>query len=213
MTSILLVDDHDLVRAGLKSILESNPDFHVVAEKDSGETAIEYLQATDNLPDVVLMDINMPGIGGMEAAKRIHHKFPDIKIIAVTALQEAPFPAQLMKLGASGYVTKGCDAQEMFDAINSVLSGKQYLEQEVSEKMNQVSEGNSGDNPFAGLSDREMQVMLMVTQGHSNQYISDSLFLSPKTISTYRHRVFEKLNISNDVQLTHLAIRHGVIDQ
>jgi len=204
MTSILLVDDHDLVRAGLKSILESNENFQIVAEKASGEEALDYLQSESALPDVVLMDINMPGIGGIETTRRIHHRFPEIKVIAVTALQEAPFPAQLIKAGASGYVTKGSDARVMFDAINSVLDGNQYLGQEVSE---------SDDNPFASLSDREMQVMLMVTQGHGNQYISDSLFLSPKTISTYRHRVFEKLNVANDVELTHLAIRHGVIEQ
>ncbi|NNJ91992.1 MAG: response regulator [Gammaproteobacteria bacterium] len=204
MTSILLVDDHDLVRAGLKSILESNENFQVVAEKASGEEALEYLQTESILPNVVLMDINMPGIGGLETTKRIHHKFPDIKVIAVTALQDAPFPAQLIKAGASGYVTKGSEAREMFNAINSVLEGNQYLDHEVS---------GTDDNPFANLSDREMQVMLMVTQGHSNQYISDSLFLSPKTISTYRHRVFEKLNVSNDVELTHLAIRYGVIGQ
>ena len=204
MTRILLVDDHDLVRAGLRSILESNTDFQVIAEKSCGEDALDYLQDSEALPDVVLMDINMPGIGGIETTKRIHHKYPDIKVIAVTALQEAPFPAQLIKVGASGYVTKGCEAKEMFNAINAVLKGNQYLNMDISE---------SDDNPFAGLSYREMQVMLMVTQGHSNQYISDSLFLSPKTISTYRHRVFEKLGISNDVELTHLAIRHGVINQ
>jgi len=204
MTSILLVDDHDLVRAGLKSILESNENFQIVAEIASGEEALEYLQSESALPDVVLMDINMPGIGGIEATKRIHHKFPEVKVIAVTAMQKAPFPAQLIKAGASGYVTKGSDAKQMFDAINSVLDGEQYLGYELSE---------SDENPFANLSDREMQVMLMVTQGHGNQYISDSLFLSPKTISTYRHRVFEKLNVGNDVELTHLAIRHGVIEQ
>ncbi len=204
MTSILLVDDHDLVRAGLRSILESSEDFQVVAERASGEEALEYLQSEPALPDVVLMDINMPGIGGIETTRRIHHKFPEVKVIAVTAMQEAPFPAQLIKAGASGYVTKGSEAREMFDAINSVLDGDQYLGHAVSE---------SDDNPFAKLSDREMQVMLMVTQGHGNQYISDSLFLSPKTISTYRHRVFEKLNVGNDVELTHLAIRHGVIEQ
>ena len=204
MTSILLVDDHDLVRAGLKSILESNENFQVVAEKASGEEALDYLQSESVLPDIVLMDINMPGIGGIETTKRIHHRFPQVKVIAVTALQEAPFPAQLIKAGASGYVTKGSEASEMFDAISSVLEGNQYLDHDFIK---------TDDNPFAGLSEREMQVMLMVTQGHSNQYISDSLFLSPKTISTYRHRVFEKLNVANDVELTHLAIRHGFIEQ
>ena len=215
MTKILLVDDHDLVRAGLKSILESNAELTVISEHDSGEKAIEFLAAADQMPDVVMMDLNMPGMGGMEATKRISHKYPDIKIIVVTALQDNPFPAQLFKLGASGYVTKGCDAAEMFTAIQTVMQGKQYLASEIADKQPKQSAEDIGEeqNPFGKLSDREMQIMLMVTQGMSNQFISDSLFLSPKTISTYRHRLFEKLDISNDVELTHLAIRYGVINQ
>ena len=214
MIKILLVDDHDLVRTGLKSILEMNSGLKVVAENSSGEEALDYLQSTESLPDVVLMDINMPGIGGMEATKRIHKKYPEIKVIAVTALQEAPFPAQLLKAGASGYVTKGCDASEMFKAIQTVISGKQFLAEEVL-KQSDVStiKESADDNPFAILSDREMQIMMMVTQGQSNQQICDSLFLSPKTISTYRHRIFEKLDISNDVELTRLAIRYGMISE
>ena len=214
MIKILLVDDHDLVRTGLKSILEMNSELKVVAENSSGEEALDYLQNAESLPDVVLMDINMPGIGGMEATKRIHKKYPEIKVIAVTALQEAPFPAQLLKAGASGYVTKGCDASEMFKAIQTVISGKQFLAEEVL-KQSDVStiKESADDNPFAILSDREMQIMMMVTQGQSNQQICDSLFLSPKTISTYRHRIFEKLDISNDVELTRLAIRYGMISE
>ena len=214
MTRILLVDDHDLVRAGLKSILESNEEFEVVAQTDSGETAINYLQHSVSKPDLVLMDVNMPGIGGIEATRRIKHSYPEVLIIAVTALQEEPFPAQLIKAGASGYITKGCPANEMFEAIRVVMSGRQYLANKVTEKIS-LGQINGGDheNPFSILSDREMQIMLMITQGHSNQHISDSLFLSPKTISTYRHRLFEKLDISNDVELTHMAIRHGVVDQ
>ena len=218
MYRILLVDDHDLVRTGLKSILESNRAFEVVAEQDSGEAAIAYLQEQSQqekmLPDLALMDVNMPGIGGIEATRRIKHAFSDIRIIAVTALEDEPFPAQLIKAGASGYITKGCPADEMFNAINTVMSGRQYLASNLSDKMSlsQTGDGNNG-NPFTTLSEREMQIMLMITQGNSNQQISDSLFLSPKTISTYRHRLFEKLNVSNDVELTHMVIRHGVIDQ
>ncbi len=214
MTRILIVDDHDLVRAGLKSILESNEGFEVVAETDSGETALDYLQHSESRPDLVLMDVNMPGIGGIEATRRIKHSHPEIPVIAVTALQEEPFPAQLIKAGVSGYITKGCPADEMFNAITSVMAGKQYLANNVTEKISlgEVN-GRQHESPFSILSDREMQIMLMITQGQSNQHISDSLFLSPKTISTYRHRLFEKLNISNDVELTHMAIRHGVVDQ
>jgi len=213
MTRILLVDDHDLVRAGLKSILESNIGYTILGEQDSGEAAIEFLKHADPLPDVILMDINMPGIGGIEATRRIQRTNPEIKIIAVTALQDDPFPGQLIKAGARGYITKGCPAEEMFDAVNAVMLGKQYLASSVSEKMTLAQmNGSSDDSPFSSLSDREMQIMLMVTQGKSNQSISDSLFLSPKTISTYRHRLFEKLGITNDVELTHMAIRHGVVE-
>ncbi|MGD2118703.1 MAG: response regulator [Chromatiales bacterium] len=214
MINILLVDDHDLVRAGLKSILETSEEFRVVAEADSGEQALEWLQNADPLPDVVLMDINMPGIGGIEATRRIRHLSPDIKIIAVTALKENPFPAQLIEAGAQGYVTKGCPAEEMFDAVKTVVAGKNFVASQISNQVTLENIGANGDKgPFDQLSSREMQVMLMITQGASNQYISDSLFLSPKTISTYRHRLFEKLNVSNDVELTHMAIRYGVVDQ
>jgi len=214
MIKILLVDDHDLVRSGLKSILESNPDFSVMHELNTGEAAVDYLHSSDQpLPDLVLMDINMPGIGGIEATRRIKQKNNAIKVIAVTALREDPFPSQLLKAGAEGYITKGCDAAEMFNAIHTVMSGKQYLAAQISEKISLSKiNGDDPETPFAGLSDREMQVMLMVTQGHSNQDISDTLFLSPKTVSTYRHRLFEKLKVKNDVELTHMAIRHGVID-
>jgi two-component system invasion response regulator UvrY len=213
MIKILLVDDHDLVRSGLKSILESNVLFTVIAEKNSGEAALEYLQTASLAPDIVLMDINMPGIGGIEATRRIAHAFPAVKVIGVTALKDNPFPAQLFKAGASGYITKGCEATEMFTAIETVMAGEQYLANQVSGKMTLNAMNKSSDDPFAELSEREMQVMLMVTQGYSNQSISDTLFLSPKTISTYRHRLFEKLGVANDVELTHLVIRHGIIDQ
>jgi two-component system invasion response regulator UvrY len=214
MTRILLVDDHDLVRAGLASILQANPGYQVISQQGSGESALDFLQHAETLPELVLMDVNMPGIGGIEATRRIKRGFPDIHILAVTALQDEPFPAKLIKAGATGYITKGCPAQEMFDAIDAVMKGKQYIAGELTEKMTlDKIAGNKTTSPFASLSDREMQVMLMITQGHGNQYISDTLFLSPKTISTYRHRIFEKLNVLNDVELTHMAIRHGVVEQ
>mgnify|MGYP000910652890 CR=1 FL=1 len=212
MIKILLVDDHELVRSGLKSILETNPNYVVVAELDSGESAVEFVQSQPETADLVLMDINMPGIGGIEATRRILQSQPSMRIVAVTALKDDPFPGQLLKAGAAGFITKGCDASEMFSAIETVMNGSQYLANRISESISlKKINGSNSDSPFAELSDREMQVMLMVTQGRSNQDISDTLFLSPKTISTYRHRLFEKLNVKNDVELTHMAIRHGVV--
>lgn len=213
MINILLVDDHDLVRAGLASILQANDLYNVIAEAASGEQAIDYLQRAEAspdtiLPDVILMDINMPGIGGVEATRRIHRHYPAIHIIAVTAMQQDPFPAHLIKAGASAYVTKGAGAETIFHAISHVINGRQYLDGAVHAQA--VDDGTAAANPFSRLSEREMQITQLIIQGHGNQYICDTLFLSPKTISTYRHRVFEKLSISNDVELTHLAIRHGV---
>lgn len=211
MVRILLVDDHELFRAGIRSILDQKSDYDVVAEAGNGEEAIDLCEKKK--PEVVLMDVNMPGIGGIEATRRITHQYPDIHVIAVTALSDDPFPEQLLDAGAKGYLSKGCPAEEMFAAIKNVCEGKHYLSSEVAKKLS-LSRFNSSDetSSLKLLSPREMQVMRMIAQGQNNQEISDTLFLSPKTISTYRHRLFEKLDVNNDVELTRYAIKHGVID-
>lgn len=212
MISLLLVDDHELFRSGIKSILESADDMEVDAEAASGEEAIACTAKTS--PDVILMDVNMPGIGGIEATRRLLRHNPELKVIALTALSDEPFPNQLLDAGATGYLTKGCPAEELFDAIRCVSRGEHYLSQEIAQKLalsNFVSKRE--DSPLSVLSPREMQVMLMITQGKSTQDISEALFLSPKTISTYRTRLYEKLGINNDVELTHLALRYKLIEQ
>lgn len=211
MISILLVDDHELFRAGMRSILEHHDDMKVVGEADSGEAAVEFVRKSP--PDVVMMDINMPGIGGLEATRKIARANEDVKVIAVTVLSDDPFPAQLLEAGARAYISKGCPANEMFQAIQSVVAGKPYLSNDVARKLSLAKLTGAGQGPLAKLSRREMQVMMMITQGQSTQDISDALFLSPKTVSTYRHRLYEKLGVSNDVELTHFAIRHGLLDK
>jgi two-component system invasion response regulator UvrY len=212
MINILLVDDHELFRAGMRSILEHHADMTVIGEADSGETAVEFVRKTP--PDVVMMDINMPGIGGMEATRKIARLNEAVKVIAVTVLSDDPFPAQLLEAGAKAYITKGCPADEMFEAINAVVMGKPYISNDVARKLTLAKLTGGGDtSPIEKLSGREMQVMMMITQGQSTQAISDALFLSPKTVSTYRHRLYEKLDVTNDVELTHFAIRHGLIDK
>lgn len=211
MINILLVDDHELFRAGMRSILEHHDDMIVVGETDSGEAAVDFVRKTP--PDVVMMDINMPGIGGLEATRKIVRANDQVKVIAVTVLSDDPYPAQLLDAGAKAYISKGCPADEMFEAIKCVVSGKPYLSNDVAQKLSIAKLTGAADGPLAKLSGREMQVMMMITQGQSTQAISDSLFLSPKTVSTYRHRLYEKLDVSNDVELTHLAIRHGLIDK
>ncbi len=211
MISLLLVDDHALFRSGMRSVLDGAEDIDVVAEAASGEEAVEYVRNTP--PDLVLMDVNMPGIGGIEATRKIVHVNPDIGVIAVTALSGDPFPNQLLDAGARGYLSKGCDAEELFEAIRAVAQGRHYLSTEVAQKLALGRFAKQSEaSPLNKLSPRELQVMLMIVKGQSNQAISDALFLSPKTISTYRHRLYDKLGVENDVELTHFAIRHNIID-
>jgi len=210
MIRVLLVDDHELVRTGIRRLLEDMPDIEIMAEAASGEQAISIVR--DERPDVVLMDIHMPGIGGLEATRKLLQIAPDLRVIVVTMHADEPFPSQLLKAGALGYLTKGCTVDEITAAIKAVHVGKRYLGSEIAQQLAlSVVEGEDS-SPFEALSQRELQVMMMVTQGQKIQQIAGSLHLSPKTISTYRYRLFEKLGVKTDVELTHLAIRHGIID-
>ncbi|UCC55101.1 MAG: response regulator [Gammaproteobacteria bacterium] len=211
MIKVMLVDDHDLVREGIRRMLDDVEDISVIAEAGSGETAIEL--ARRRSPDVVLMDVSMPGIGGLEATRRITHSSPDIKVIAVTVYDDNPFPTCLIDAGASGYITKGSHIDEITNAIRVVHGGKQYFAKEIADKLAQTLVKYRGKTPIDTITDREMVVMLMVTQGIRNKEISERLCLSPKTTSTYRYRLFEKLGVNNDVALTRWAIRNGLVNE
>ena len=210
MIKVMIVDDHDLIRSGISRLLADQDKIKVVGEACSGEDAVA--KARGLRPDVVLMDANMPGIGGLEATRRLLRFDPDVKVIAVTVHGDEPYPTRFMQAGAAGYVTKGADIQEMVIAIRQVASGKRYLTPEIAQQMALKAVNPEEESPFDGLSDREMQVMLMITKGQKVQDISEQLFLSPKTVNSYRYRLFEKLKIENDVELTHMALRHGVIE-
>lgn len=209
MINVMLVDDHGLVRTGIKRLLKDVSGIEVVAEAESGEQAIR--QVRKEKPDVILMDISMPGIGGLEATRKISQVVPGVKIIAVTIHDDDPFPARLLEAGASGYLTKGCDVQEIVNAIRSVHLGKQYITPEIAHKLALSFVNEREKSPLERLTPRETQVMLMVVRGETNKAISEKLCLSPKTTSTYRYRLFEKLGVENDVELTRFAIRHGLI--
>lgn len=211
MINVMLVDDHDLVRTGIRRLLDDIDGIKVVAEAVDGEQAIR--QVRNKRPDVILMDVSMPGIGGLEATRKITRSLPDMKIIAVTIHDNDPFPARLLEAGAAGYITKGSDIREIISAIRSVHQGKQYITPGVAQKLALSFVNNRERSPFAELTQRETQVMLMVVQGDTNKEISEQLCLSPKTTSTYRYRLFEKLGVDNDVELTRLAMRHGLIKE
>lgn len=209
---VLLADDHDLVRTGMRRLLEDNTDIEVIAEATTGEEAVTLCRQQN--PQVVLMDINMPGMGGMEATKKIIHYNDSIKVIVVTMNDDEILAQTLMKLGAAGYLTKGCKVTEIIHAIKEVTANRRYITPVIAQQLalSQIKP-DDGQSPFKDLSERELQVMMMVLEGRKTSEISDSLCLSPKTISTYRHRLFSKLGIQSDVELTKMAIRHGLFNK
>lgn len=211
MITIVLVDDHQLVRSGIRRLLDDAENIEVCGEASSGEEALKLVKQTR--PDVVLMDVNMPGIGGLEATRKLLRVDENLRIIALTVHVDEPYPSRLMEAGALGYLTKGCDEAEIVAAIKTVYKGERYIGADIARQMALSGLAGVKKNPFDRLSQREVQVMMMITQGHKVQEISDVLCLSPKTVSTYRYRLYEKLGVDNDVELTHLAIRHDMIDQ
>ncbi|RLA03465.1 MAG: two-component system response regulator UvrY, partial [Gammaproteobacteria bacterium] len=191
MIKVLLVDDHDLVRLGIKRLLADAKGICVVGEAETGEQAIKLTNELE--PNVIMLDANMPGIGGLEACRRIIRHHPDVKIIALTVHVEEPYPSRFMRAGASGYHTKGTGVNEMVRAIRQVNVGQRYISAEIAQQLALKPFDIDTDNPFDKLSEREIQVMMMITAGEKVQHISDTLCLSPKTVNSYRYRLFEKL--------------------
>lgn len=210
MIRLLLVDDHHLVRSGLRRLLDEEADLDVVAEAPTGEEALRL--ARELTPEIVLMDVNMPGMGGLEATRRLLATQPQVKVIAVSMYADEPYPSRLLEAGAAGYLSKDSAADEVVAAVRQVAAGKSFVAPSIASKLAVSLIKGSGGSPFDQLSQREMQVAMLVTQGRTTQAISDSLCLSPKTVSTYRYRVFEKLDVGNDVELTRMAMRYGLLE-
>lgn len=211
MIKLLLVDDHDLVRTAIARMLSDSSDLKIIGEANSGEQA--YSMVRELNPDVVLMDIRMPGIGGLEATRKIKQRFPDVKVIALSACEEEPFPTRLLQAGASGYLTKGACIDETIRAIRQVAAGNHYLSAAIAQQMAlKAYDKKQLNSPFEQLSEREMQISLMIASGQKIQNISDLLCVSPKTVNTHRYRIFSKLEIENDVELALLAVRHNLVD-
>ena len=212
MIQVMVVDDDHLVRLGICRLLSDAPGIEVVAEASNGEEAVKV--AKEKQPQVILMDLRMPGIGGLEATRKVIRHNPQTKVIAVTVCGAEPFPSKLLQAGASGYLTKGAKPEEMINAIRSVALGKRYLGVEIAQQLalRNVAEGDK-KTPFELLSERELQVTMMIVVGSSVQEIADKLCVSPKTINTYRYRIYDKLSVKSDVGLTLLAFRHNLIDK
>lgn len=209
MISVLVVDDHGLVRTGICRMLADHVEVKVIGQAESGEDALAF--SRQHYPNIVLLDVNMPGIGGVETTRRLLQISSDIKVIAVSGIAEEPYPSLLLKAGAKGYITKGAPIEEMVRAIKKVMQGGKYFSADIAEQLASSYLSDSQQSPFDQLSEREMQVAMMVVNCHSAQEIADKLFVSVKTINTYRYRIFEKLDLDSDVKLTHLAIRYNLI--
>lgn len=209
MIRVLVVDDHDLVRTGITRMLADIDGLQVVGEADSGEMALKM--ARELKPDVVLMDVKMPGIGGLEATRKLLRSQPDTKVVAVTVCEEDPFPTRLLQAGAAGYLTKGAGLDEMVQAIRLAFAGQRYISPQIAQQL-ALKPFQPQGSPFDTLSEREIQIALMIVGCQKVQIISDKLCLSPKTVNTYRYRIFEKLSVTSDVELTLLAVRHGMVD-
>jgi DNA-binding NarL/FixJ family response regulator len=211
MIRIVMMDDHALVRAGLRMILEKQPDMEVVGDADDGEFGLQLIRKLK--PDIALVDLHMPNVNGIEVTERVRRSKLSPRIVILTIAGDAPFPRRLLEAGASGYLTKGCPADELVKAIRQIADGRRYLSADVAQQLALGNALGSGKSPFDGLSIRELEVAMMLAQAMGAKQIGERLKLSEKTVATYKYRLFEKLGIDNVVTLAHLATAHGLMDR
>ncbi len=211
MIRILLVDDHSLVRAGLRRVIEEAADIVVAAEACNGQESISEFAEVN--PDVVVMDISMPKMDGMEAAKRLLSLHPDARILILTRYHEEHYAVRTMKAGCLGYLTKGSSTRELHEAIRAVAQGRKFLSDEGKDIVNlQLLSSRSGLAPLECLSDREFQVFCLLARGQALKEVAATLGLSAKTVETYRTRVLQKLSLRNNVEICRFAYEHGLVD-
>jgi two-component system, NarL family, invasion response regulator UvrY len=207
---ILLVDDHAVVRTGFRLLLQARPDIAVVGEADCGETACQrYLELS---PDVVVIDIAMPGMGGIEALRRIRAHDPLAKVLALSAHDDPMHARQALRAGALGFLSKRSAPEALLEAVSDVGSGQRYIDPRVAQKLALEDIGGTESSPIKRLSEREFDVFIRLARGASVQRIADDLRLSASTVGTHLYNVKQKLGVSNQSELTLLAIRHGLIE-
>lgn len=206
---VFLIDDHALVRTGMRMILSAQTDMAVVGEAESGEAALPQVRAL--APDVVLCDLHLPGMSGLEVTERIVRARLGTRVVIVSVLDDGPLPRRVIEAGASGYVGKGGDAAELLDAVRDVARGKRYLAPSVAQNL-ALSRIGGDHSPFDQLSPREVEIALLLVQGIRQEEIARRLSLSPKTVSTHKTRLFEKLEIGDVISLARLVSQYGLAD-
>jgi len=206
---VVVCDTHQLSRNGLIRLLSEEEGIDLLAECDRGEDAIRLVR--EHQADVLLIDMEIPDLGGLEVARRLRRTDGSSQVILMGVHAEGPIPARALESGASGYLTRGCAPPEVVKAVRRAAEGRRYVDAEVAQSMI-IDRLNPGQSPIATLTARELTVMVMVCSGYDRQTISERLCLSPKTVSTYRTRIMRKLGTANDVELTHLSYRHGLLE-
>lgn len=210
MTSVLLVDDHAVVRTGFRLLLESHPGFSVIAEAESGEDACRrYVELT---PDAVIMDIAMPGMGGLEALKRIRARDPRARVLALSAHDDPMHARRALREGALGFLSKRSAPEALIEALTSVAAGRRYVDAELARKLALAEIDGAAKSPIERLSEREFEVFLRLARGATVQRIADDLKLSASTVGTHLYNVKQKLGVANQSELTLIALRHGLIE-
>lgn len=205
---VFMVDDHALVRAGMRMILSGETDIEVVGEAESGEAALPLIRKLK--PDVVLCDLHLPGVSGLEVTERIV-RGRHAKVIVVSVLEDGPMPRKLIEAGASGYVGKGGDSDELLRAVRDVARGKRYLAAGIAQKL-ALSGLDGQKSPFDEITPRELEIAMLLVQGLRQEEIARRLSLSPKTVNTHKSRLFAKLHIDDTIALARLASQYGLID-
>jgi DNA-binding NarL/FixJ family response regulator len=211
MIKVLLADDHSIVRAGLRRIIEESEDIEVVGEADDGRAAIRLAQ--EKSPDVAVIDISMPGMDGLEVISQLKNYLPALPIIILTMHEEEQYVVRAIEAGAMGYVTKRSAPEHIVKAIHQVLEGSPYLTAEASEALAlRVAKGGGGKSSLDSLSNRELQVLRRLAMGHTNHEIAEAYGISTKTVDTYRSRLLKKLNLRNNAELSRFAIQNKLIE-
>jgi DNA-binding NarL/FixJ family response regulator len=212
-TRILLADDHQIVRQGLKSLLDQHPDMEVIGEAEDGRRAVELTEELH--PDVVIMDVGMPGLNGVEATRQVNLKEGKAKVVALSMHSDRRFVGEMLKAGAKGYLLKDGAFEELANAIRTVQANRVYLSPKIAnfvveDYVRQRPEGNGRKSAYASITPREREVLQLFAEGHSTKQVAATLHLSVKTVETHRRQIMEKLQIFSVAELTKFAIREGI---